>query len=161
MILVVGATGRSGSAVVDALLAAGVPVRGLTRSPQAAEALRARGAEAAVGDLGDPASLARAFARVERFYLATPEGGRQVEHERNAVAVAEQSGAYAVVKLGCAGGAYEAHAEVLDVVRATSLRWTVLEAAAPLDAGAVAALAVRALTEEGHETSLYPVGPAR
>lgn len=160
MILVVGATGRSGGALLDLLVERGVPVRGLTRTEQGAEALRARGAEAEVGDLTDPGSLARAFARVERFYLATPEGGTQPELERNAIAVAEQSGAYAVVKLGCTGPAAEAHAEVVDALQATSLRWTILDAAAPLDVPAVAALAARALTEEGHETSTYPVAPA-
>ena len=97
---------------------------------------------------------------MERFYLATPEGAAQAELERNAIAVAEQSGAYAVVKLGCAGPSAETHAEVVDALQATSLRWTILDAAAPLDVPAVAALAARALTEEGHETSTYPVPPA-
>lgn len=61
-ILVTGATGAQGGATVDALLAAGYPVRALVRDPASAAAVRlaARGVALARGDFDDAASLARA-----------------------------------------------------------------------------------------------------
>lgn len=65
VILVTGATGNQGGAVIDALLA--VPrswhVRALTRSPQGkkARALAARGVEVFGGDLADASSLKQAL----------------------------------------------------------------------------------------------------
>jgi uncharacterized protein YbjT (DUF2867 family) len=55
-VLVTGATGRVGRGVVDVLIAAGVPVRALTRRPEAAAALPAN-VEVVTGDLTVPESL--------------------------------------------------------------------------------------------------------
>ena len=53
-ILVTGATGRTGSAVVDELLAKDVPVRALVHSKDArSEALERKGAETVVADMFD------------------------------------------------------------------------------------------------------------
>jgi len=58
-ILVTGATGKQGGAVLRALLKAGRPVRALTRDPAstAAMALAAQGVDVRKGDFNDPASL--------------------------------------------------------------------------------------------------------
>lgn len=63
-ILVVGATGVQGGAVVRALLSQKRAVRALVRAPcvEAARALEAKGVELAVGDLEDHQSLTRAVA---------------------------------------------------------------------------------------------------
>ncbi|HEY8578982.1 MAG TPA: NAD(P)H-binding protein, partial [Beijerinckiaceae bacterium] len=60
-VLVTGASGKTGRACVDALLARGATTRGFVRREEAADALRARGAEAALGDLFDRDALARAL----------------------------------------------------------------------------------------------------
>lgn len=82
-ILVTGATGQQGGAVARHLLAAGFPVRALTRDPDkpAAQALAARGATLVRGDLTDRASVDRAVAgaagvfSVQNYYEAGgPEG---------------------------------------------------------------------------------------
>lgn len=64
LILVTGATGKQGGAVVRALLQAGRPVRALTRDPasSAGQALAAQGVEVVKGDFNDPASLDAAMA---------------------------------------------------------------------------------------------------
>src|SRR5512135_405337 len=61
-VVVCGATGNQGSAVVDALLRRGrFKVRALVRDPGKAAALAGRGVELATGDLMDTGSLVRAF----------------------------------------------------------------------------------------------------
>ena len=59
LILVTGATGAQGGALIPRLLAQGFRVRALTRNPAkpSAQALAARGAEVVAGDLDDPVSL--------------------------------------------------------------------------------------------------------
>jgi uncharacterized protein YbjT (DUF2867 family) len=66
-VLVTGATGRIGRAVVDELLGAGVPVRALTRTPATA-ALPAE-AEVVAGDFTEPDSLAPALQGVRAVFL--------------------------------------------------------------------------------------------
>ena len=63
-ILVTGATGKQGGAVVRALLQAGRPVRALVRDPAsaAAQTLAAQGVELVKGDFNDTASLDAALA---------------------------------------------------------------------------------------------------
>ena len=82
-ILVAGATGHQGSAVVTHLHAKNFPVRALTRNPDspAARQLVGHGTELVRGDLNDPESLARAVEGVYGVYSAqTPaEHGAAVE----------------------------------------------------------------------------------
>lgn len=69
-ILVTGATGKQGGAVVSALLAAGHPVRAMTRDPSssAAQALAAQGVEVVKGDFLDQGSLDAALTGVEGVF---------------------------------------------------------------------------------------------
>jgi uncharacterized protein YbjT (DUF2867 family) len=83
MILVVGATGQLGTAVVRRLLAAGEPVRAFVRRGSRHEHLREAGAELAFGDLRDAASV-DAACRDVRSVVATanavvPEGESSFE----------------------------------------------------------------------------------
>jgi uncharacterized protein YbjT (DUF2867 family) len=66
MFLITGATGNVGAELVSALAGAGAPVRALVRRPDAA---LPEGAEAAVGDLNDPAGFATALEGVEGVFL--------------------------------------------------------------------------------------------
>ena len=62
-VLVTGATGRQGGAVVEHLLRAGIPVRALCRDPSSARArgLSDRGVPVVAADLDRPASIVRAL----------------------------------------------------------------------------------------------------
>ena len=72
MILVTAATAPVGRFIVEQLVAAGRPVRALTRDPH--KAGLPEGAQVVAGDLSDPQSLAAAFKDVASLFLlaATP-----------------------------------------------------------------------------------------
>jgi NADH dehydrogenase len=65
MILVVGATGQLGTAVVRKLVMAGKPVRAFVRKGSRYQHLQGEGIELAFGDLRDPASIAAACQGVD------------------------------------------------------------------------------------------------
>jgi len=69
-VLIVGATGVEGSLTTKKLLAQGIAIRALTRTPAKAEALRQLGAEVVQGDLRDRDSLRRACAGVDKVLAA-------------------------------------------------------------------------------------------
>lgn len=73
MIVVMGAAGKTGRAVIRALAARGQAVRGLVRrAEQQAEVLAGGAAEAVVGDLHDAAAVAAALAGAEAVYHLCP-----------------------------------------------------------------------------------------
>ncbi|GHJ16686.1 nucleotide-diphosphate-sugar epimerase [Micromonospora sp. AKA38] len=67
-VLVTGATGRIGRAVIDQLVDAGVPVRALVRRPESAATLPTA-VEVVTGDLTVPASLDAALTAVRAVFL--------------------------------------------------------------------------------------------
>jgi uncharacterized protein YbjT (DUF2867 family) len=97
-VLVLGATGTQGGAIARELLASQRAVHALVRDPLSAraQALSAAGASLVEGDLGDTASLARAFAGVEAAYaITTPfEHGadEELQQGENIIAAAREAG---------------------------------------------------------------------
>ncbi len=83
LVLITGATGKQGGAVVEALLTRGHHVRALTRNSAspAANGLRERGVEIAGGDFADHDSLVRAARGTDAVYaMSTPfEQGAEKE----------------------------------------------------------------------------------
>jgi uncharacterized protein YbjT (DUF2867 family) len=77
-VLVTGATGNVGSAVVRELSRRGVPVRAFVRDPLAT---LAETVEIAIGDFEDPASIRAALLGVDRVFLSSGDGPRKVVHE--------------------------------------------------------------------------------
>ncbi len=72
MYAVTGVSGNTGSAVAQALLDLGKPVRAVVRRPEASADFRRRGADTAVADLADSKALAAAFSGVDGVYIMTP-----------------------------------------------------------------------------------------
>jgi uncharacterized protein YbjT (DUF2867 family) len=110
MITVMGATGQTGGAIAEGLLAAGEPVCALGRNERKLACLAAAGAETRVGDTSDPAFLTDAFKGAEAVYTLLPTDqhapdypGRQ-DQEGEAIARAiRESGVPRVVALSCVG----------------------------------------------------------
>ena len=129
MILVTGATGNAGSAVVRALVDAGQPVRALIRSDSARARLPAE-AEAAVADLNLPDTLAPALAGVRGVFLLSGYSDMQ-----DALARMREARVERVVLLSSSaapGGdttnaVARYHIESERLVRESGLEWTFLQ----------------------------------
>ncbi|MEU3601575.1 NAD(P)H-binding protein [Streptomyces sp. NPDC006798] len=127
-ILVTGATGQVGGAVVTQLHAAGVPVRALVRG----EADFPEGVQAVRGDLGDPSSLDTALEGVDSVFLVWPflsaEGSSEVidaigKHARRVVYLSS-AGVGSEEKPGEAITMF--HTELERRIEASGLEWTAL-----------------------------------
>jgi uncharacterized protein YbjT (DUF2867 family) len=92
MILVTGAAGKTGRAVVRALAAKGAAVRALVRNPTHVGTLAALGAaEVSLGGFDDAAALARATAGVQAIYHICPNVSRDEIAYARAVAGAARA----------------------------------------------------------------------
>ncbi|WP_399920234.1 NAD(P)H-binding protein [Streptomyces kanamyceticus] len=130
-ILVTGATGKVGGAVVAQLHAAGVPVRALVRG----EADFPEGVQAVRGDLGDPASLDTALEGVDAVFLVWPflsaEGAADVidaiGKRGRRVVYLSSAGAGAGAEGEAPGEAITMfHTELERLIEASGLEWTAL-----------------------------------
>lgn len=72
MFVVLGATGHTGSAVVETLLSRKQPVRVIVRSPEKGAGWKAKGAEVAVASLDDVSALTKAFEGAKGVYVLVP-----------------------------------------------------------------------------------------
>jgi uncharacterized protein YbjT (DUF2867 family) len=183
VILVTGATGNAGGAVVRALLEHGEKVRALVRTETAAlpdEAQRA------VGDLNEPESVDPALAGVEGVFLLSGYRDMPGLLERMRAAGVERvvllsGGAAVASKLDNAISSYMVGSE--DAVQTSEVAWTILRpcafmsnalrwvaqlragdvvtapfaqvANAVIDPDDIARVAVQALTSDGHAGSAY------
>lgn len=131
--LVTGATGNVGSAAVRVLTGLGLPTRAFVRDAERAASGLGPGADLVVGDLGDPASVARAMDGVDRLFLACGNVPGQVEMECAAVDAARAAGVSLVVKLSSPAPAEDSplvfdrwHATIEAHLRGSGLPWVLL-----------------------------------
>jgi uncharacterized protein YbjT (DUF2867 family) len=182
-ILVTGATGNVGRHVVNQLVKSGQHVRALSRNPAAANLLD--GVEVVYGDLTMPETLVPALKEVSGIYLMTSSaGGTPLQTGNEIIELASKAGVRRIAILWSGEkGSVERAAE------ASGLAWTLIhpycefmsntlawtesirtESAvrepfgdspnAIIHESDVAAVAVAALTEEGHAGKTYVVtGP--
>lgn len=110
---VTGGTGFLGRHLVTRLVTDGWTVRALHRAPADAERLRALGAEPALGNLGDAASLAQAIAGAEvvfhaaaLFRMWAPKAAFEqanVDGTRHLIEAAQAAGVARFIQIGAAG----------------------------------------------------------
>jgi len=130
MILVTAATAPVGRSIVEQLVAAGEPVRALTRDPDGAGL--PDGAEVVAGDLADPATLPAAMAGVSAIFLLAVVPGFAPAF----LAAAKEAGVRRIV-FQSSGAVVDGvdeqpddvaafHAEIEDAIVASGLEWTFL-----------------------------------
>ena len=108
-ILVTGATGNTGRAVVDALAERGAPVRAMVRK-EADRGKLAAGVEVIVADFDDSAAVAAALDGAERAYLVTPSSEQAEEQQKRFADLAAKTGTRHLVVLSQLGS--EEHSPV-------------------------------------------------
>jgi uncharacterized protein YbjT (DUF2867 family) len=101
MILVIGGRSKIGSALLDDLVARGVPVRALARKREGAGFLA--GVEAVGGDLTDPDSLVAAMDGVDQVFLLCGPREDEVELNKNAIDAAASAGIGLLVRSSILG----------------------------------------------------------
>ena len=100
-ILVTGATGRTGRAVVDVLLAKGVPVRAVVHSKDARSAeLESNGAETVAADMFDLDQLVAAMRGTQRAYYLPFYDPYMIQSAATFAVAAQEAKLEAVVSLG-------------------------------------------------------------
>ena len=142
MILVVGATGDLGGAIARMLLAQGRRVRALVRARTDHEGLRQAGAEIALGDLRDRASLERACAGVPTVVTTANSARRggedtprsvDLEGNRNLIEAARAAGVRRFLFVSALGADPASPVPFLaakgateEALRASGMAWTVV-----------------------------------
>lgn len=139
MIIVTGATGQLGRAVVDALLAR-VPASQIgasVRDPGKAADLTARGVRVREGDFGRPETLGQAFNGGTRLLIvssnASAYGGNPIAQHRAAIDAARAAGVQRIVYTSHMGASHTSafppmldHARTEGMLGASGVAWTAL-----------------------------------
>jgi uncharacterized protein YbjT (DUF2867 family) len=186
MFVVTGATGNVGREVVAELVRRGAPVRGVVRDPSSPAAIE--GAEFVQGDLTQPATIGSAMRGAEGAFLLPGYSGlaeaARAAGVRRIVQLSGGSAGSADLSNAVTRYMNETEAEMRDsglewtVLRpsafmSNALRWRAQIAAgdvvrlpfadvpiAVVHPGDIAAVAVAALIEDGHQRMIYrPTGP--
>jgi NAD(P)H dehydrogenase (quinone) len=145
MILVTGATGHLGTAVIDTLLKhiPATQIAGLVRDPGKAAELAARGVDIRIGDYDDSAALDQAMDGVEKVLLISGTNqDNRVQQHRNVVAAATRAGvgeiAYTSRSLRdpqtLENALMKEHFQTEDDIKASGLTYTLFRNALYMDA---------------------------
>ena len=130
-IVVTGATGMFGGAVLDKLVELGEKPLGVTRSESRGAQLRAKGAVPVVGDLSQPETLRDSLQGVERAFLVPPMEPGLNELEKSFIDLCVDAGVKHVVKLY---GSVEhgddplnsLHMDSINHLKKSGLQWTLV-----------------------------------
>lgn len=132
-ILVTGATGSNGGAVMQNLIAMGANFRALVHDATKAQGIKDMGAEVVIADYLQPETLDAAFESVDKVFLVTPWDPDSAKMAGNAITAAKRSGNPHIVRLSEAspppisalrGGVL--HAEIDAELEASGLPYTLL-----------------------------------
>lgn len=134
MILLTGATGKTGGETAKALAAKGVKARALVRNVEKAAGLKALGHEIVAGDVTDPASVTKALAGCDKLLIIMPNSQQQLTLEKQLVDLAKKAGVRHIVKMssmeavaGAKAPIPQYHWAAEEYIRASGLAWTMIK----------------------------------
>lgn len=137
MIVVMGATGATGNALLHSLLTLGAPVRALTRTPHrpipGLTGAHQPPVEVQYADATDPHSLRTAFKDASQLFLAMANSPAQVELETRVIDIAAHTGIGHIVKISAPAAEPDSpvvisrgHHTIEEHLRASGLTHTIL-----------------------------------
>jgi uncharacterized protein YbjT (DUF2867 family) len=130
-ILVTGATGNTGSALVPMLRNADVDVRVFVRDESKAQPLKDMGVEVVVGDLDQPETIGPAVDGVDKIYLLTWNGLTQEKQAENVIKAAKQASNPHLVRHSMWGPEnsriIKQGYQIEEAVKSSGLPWTLLK----------------------------------
>ena len=133
MILITGATGKTGGEVARQLAAADIPFRALIRNPDKAEELNSLGAELVFGDIADKVFLSRALSGIDKAFLVMANEEQQPILEKQFTDAAVTAGVQHLVYLSSLESVPESkkpitqnHVAVENHIRESGLTWTIM-----------------------------------
>jgi len=136
LILITGANGRPGTAVVREFARRGEPVRALVRNPANAPAIAAPGVEVVVGDMLAPETLGSALSGVDRVLMISGAGPLMLETQCTFIDAARATGVTHVAKFSGEDSvegfdperfrSTRSHEQVQRYLQASGLAWTML-----------------------------------
>jgi len=133
MILVTGASGKTGTEVARRLSAARAPFRALVRSAEKGQPLAAMGAEVVLGDLADETSVRHALDGISKAVLIMPNGEDQQALETRFTDLAVEAGVKHLVYLSSIESVPEnknpitqMHVAVENHIRQSGIGWTLI-----------------------------------
>jgi uncharacterized protein YbjT (DUF2867 family) len=162
MILITGATGKTGGELAHQLTEADVPFSAIVRNPDKASLLEEMEADVVVGDLTDRTFLSAAMAGIEKAVLIMSNVDNQLEIEKQFVDVAVESNVQHIIYLsslesipGVTNPITSIHVATEEYIRASGLDWTMIRPAFFMQTFAASAPRIK---ETG--TLVLPLGDA-
>lgn len=133
-ILVLGATGNTGSLVVSKLKSKNADVAILTKNKEATSSMGLADAQIRGGDFNDLASLVRAMEGISKVYLVMPMHQNVIMWVNNVIEAAKQSGVQHIVKQSGLDANLDAdsqiirdHAESDQLIKNSGLKYTLIQ----------------------------------
>lgn len=135
MILVTGATGKTGASVVRELQKKGVPFRAMARDVEKAQAMFGDGVAVVHGEMTDDWGVDPAMEDVRTLFLLTPPDEEMLALNHNTIVAAQREAIGHIVKLSAIGADHDSplqlgrwHAAVEQQVVESELAYTFLRA---------------------------------
>ena len=134
MILLTGATGKTGSATAKALNERGIKFRALIRNEEKREDIESLGGEVIIGSIENKEAVDQSMVDVETALILLPNSENQLSLEKQLVDSAKQAGANRVVKMSSIEATPDAtspiprlHLESEEYIKQSGLDWTMVK----------------------------------
>ena len=133
MILVFGATGKTGSEIIKQLLARCASIRVLIRNPEKETYFEEKGIDVVIGDANDIAAVTLALTGITKVYLVLANSQHQLAQEKLITDCAKKSGVKLLVKQSSLETMIypnnpipKAHLESENYIKSSGLNWVII-----------------------------------